>query len=243
MRGNLDRLAVTALLLLVSACAGSVQNTSSHYVHAWNDRLAQYERQFVAADAEIRADADRLNTDIQAERIRSWPELMQPVAGITGKVREAYTIAGRGELLRRFIEHIQTNPTAGLTEVWFQNESTDWQQRAERVDRQTRDFLDTLDARLAESPQWMGDSEALAKEQGFVRGTALELPSLYQQAVAYFREVQAAEAADLERRQRVAQSLAAMGAYYNQLNYQQQLLNTLNRPRTCNFFGNSMTCY
>jgi len=34
-----------------------------------------------------------------------------------------------------------------------------------------------------------------------------------------------------------------MRAYYNQLNYQQQLLNTLNRPRTCSFFYNSMTCY
>jgi hypothetical protein len=92
----------------------------------------------------------------------------------------------------------------------------------------------------------MDDSEALAKEQGFVRGTAMELPSLYQQAVAYYREAQAAvqaeEAADAERRQRVAQSLADMRAYYNQLNYQ-QLLNTLNRPRTCSFFYNSMTCY
>src|SRR5688572_3591257 len=189
----------------------------------------------------------QMTGDIQAQKIRSWPDLVQPVAGISENFREAYTIAGRGKALSRFITHMQGETTPGLTEVWFQNEYADWQQRADKVDPQTRDFLATLDSKIAQSPQWMDDSEALAKEQGFVRGSAMELPSLYQQAVAYYREAQAAvqaeEAAELARRQRVAQLLAEMRAYYNQLNYQQQLLNTLNRPKTCSFFYNSMTCY
>ena len=48
--------------------------------------------------------------------------------------------------------------------------------------------------------------------------------------------------ADAVAVQRVAQALANMNAYYNQQRYQQELLNTLNRPRTCSFFFNSMTC-
>lgn len=242
------RVYIALLLLTVGACAqtSALETINSNYMQAWTNRLADYKRQFIAADTELQGDADKLIDDIQAQKIQTWQELVPPVAGVTDKVRESYTIAGRGEALSRFITHMQADTTPGLTEVWFQNEHADWQQHADKVDRQTRDFLASIDSKIAQSPQWMDESEALAKEQGFVRGIAMELPSLYQQAVAYYREAQAAiraEATEAERRERVAQSLTEMRAYYSQLNYQQQLLNTLNRPRTCSFFYNSMTCY
>lgn len=244
----MKRVLIVLALLSLAGCAqtSDLERVNSSYMQAWKNRLADYKRQFIAADTELRADADSLTGDIQAQKIRSWQELVPPVAGISDKVREAYTIAGRGETLSRYITHMQADTTPGLTEVWFQNEYADWQQRAERVDRQTRDFLATIDSKIAQSSQWMDESEALAREQGFVRGTAMELPSLYQQAAADYGEAQAVvhaeQVAESERRQRVAQALANMNAYYNQQRYQQELLNTLNRPRTCSFFFNSMTC-
>lgn len=74
----------------------------------------------------------------------------------------------------------------------------------------------------------------------------MKLQSLHKQAVSYYEDMQRAQIAAryrAEQQSRAAQALMGMGMYLNQLNYQQQLLNTLNRPRTCNFIGNTMTCY
>jgi hypothetical protein len=38
-------------------------------------------------------------------------------------------------------------------------------------------------------------------------------------------------------------AIAGMAGYVNQLNYQQQMLTAMNRPRTCTRWGNSITCY
>jgi hypothetical protein len=234
------------LLSMAVACGGAAasraDDTKDQYLEVWNARLATYEQQFTAADADIRKDVQNLAAAIDAGRIKAWPELVQPVTAITAKVREAFVTAGRGDTLKQFIVHMQTDTTPGLTEVWFQNQSGDWQQRAQHLDRITKDFLNALDRKIAESPQWMAEAEDLAREQGFVQGISQELPSLYQQAIAYYGDVRQAEAADRERQQRFAEALAQIGRAFDNLNYQQQLQNSLNRPRTCSVWQNMITC-
>jgi hypothetical protein len=77
-------------------------------------------------------------------------------------------------------------------------------------------------------------------------GKDSELRSLHQQALSYCLDLRQAQAQDrylAAQRAQAAQTLLATGAYLNQMNYQQQLLNTLNRPRTCVASGNIVTCY
>ncbi len=85
--------------------------------------------------------------------------------------------------------------------------------------------------------------EAVAKAQGILEGTTDELTALWSQARSYYGDLQLAQEADRHLARQRAQALFAMGAYLNQLNYQQQMINVLNRPRTCHALGNVVTCY
>lgn len=96
------RILIALTMLTVAACAetSGLVRVNSNYMQAWTNRLADYRQQFIAADTELRADADKLTGDVQAQKIRTWSELVPPVAGITDKVREAYTIAGQQRAAR-----------------------------------------------------------------------------------------------------------------------------------------------
>lgn len=52
-----------------------------------------------------------------------------------------------------------------------------------------------------------------------------------------------AQLIDEERQSRIDLALQAFGQSLQEYGYQQQLLNSLNRPRTCYRVGASFTCY
>ena len=138
---------------------------------------------------------------------------------------------------------MQGNPTPGLTEVWFQTEVAELQRRATAVEENTQFFLAGLGERVEMSASWINEIEQLARAQGMVVGTVQELPLLLQNAQSYYRELGQARAesqvAAEQRRQAMLDNLAVLG----RLNYQQQMLNTLNRPRTCQRVGHTVTCF
>jgi len=244
-------LATLCAVFVISACqsgapTGQVGETNRRYLEIWNSRLDGYRQQYVSLDAEIRKEADQFANGIQQTAGMQWPDLVRPTLDLAARIRELHRIAGRGETLSRFIAHMQTYPTPGLTEVWFQNEAADWQQAAQRTDKTTQQFLSGFEQKVQVSADWMREIEELVTQQGIVEGTGQELDALYRQALAFYGDVGEARAQDQyaeQQRQRASAALFAMGAYMNQLNYQQQLLNTFNRPRTCSTLGNSITCF
>jgi hypothetical protein len=117
------------------------------------------------------------------------------------------------------------------------------------VNARGRKFFSTLDEKMGRDMKWILESEQLAREQGMAAGKIQELQSLHEQVASYYLDMRRAEAADrykskgeAKAKENATRTLSVLGQYYNQLNYQQQLLNNLNRPRTCNFFANTMTC-
>jgi hypothetical protein len=238
------RLALAIVFLLLAGRADAADDTlRNKYLAAWAARLDGYRGEYVRQDSALRKDIAAGTERIFGSETVEWRELVGPVMEYSIKIRENFTIAGRGETIKRFIAHIQTNPTPGLTEVWFQTEVAELQRRAQVVDGGTQAFLASLNDRIEMSNAWILEIEQLARAQGMVVGTVQELPLLFQNAQSYYRELRQTRAEDQrqaeQQRQRMLDSLAVLG----QLNYQQQLLNTLNRPRTCSRVGRTVTCF
>ena len=223
-----------------------MSTTRDRYVTAWINRLEQYRAQFVEKDKEIRAKASEQVFIGLAQDPNPWPRIVSRVSELAVEVREAFVIAGRGEALKAFLIHIQTNPIPGLTDVWFVQQAQDLEREARQLDSKGQQFVKTFDQQLRQGPDWITEMENLSRGLGMLSGKDSELRSLHQQALSYFLDLRQAQAQDRYRaaqRAQAAQTLLATGTYLNQMNYQQQLLNTLNRPRTCTVNANFVTCF
>jgi hypothetical protein len=242
--GGVMRYALMLVLVLLSGRTEAASDAlRNKYLAAWAARLDGYRSEYVRHDAALRKEIAAGNERIFASGSVEWSELVGPVMEYSLKIRDNFTIAGRGETIKRFIAHIQTDPTPGLTEVWFQTQVAELQRQAQAVDSNTQFFLTSLKDRVEMSETWILEMEQLARAQGMVVGTVQELPLLFQNAQSYYREVRQTRAEEQrqaeQQRQRMLDSLAVLG----RLNYQQQLFNTLNRPRTCQRVGRTVTCF
>lgn len=216
-----------------------------NYLATWNKRLDEYRDEFRTKAAMIQTEDRTIFGAGLSRSSNAWQTLVNGVFQLSAMVRDAYTIAGRGEALSAFITHMETSTSPGLTDVWFLRQVEDWQKEAQQVDRRTQAFFASFDERVRRDAQWIREIEELAKAQGMLAGKGEELKSLYQQAISYWVDQQSAQAEDQYRaaqQAQAAQALLGIGLYLNQLDYQQQLLNTLNRPRTCTSIGNTITC-
>ena len=243
---ELRMVAVMVIPLTLAGCQTTVVGTAhSSYLVTWSQRLDEYRRQFIEKDTQIRAKESVAAANLASDP-DPWGRLVSRVFELSIDVREAYEIAGRGEAIKAFLAHMQSNPTPGLSDVWFLRQAEDLQREAKRVDERTQQFFRTFDQKVRQGPDWILEIEQLARDQGLVAGKAGELQSLNKQALSYYLDQRSAQQQDqyrAEQQARAADTLLAVGAYLSQLNYQQQLLNTLNRPRTCTFSSNSMACY
>lgn len=242
--GETMRVVLIAALALLTSCAQVAENTAKgKYLATWNDRLDGYRSQFVSQDAALRKEIAEGTEKIFASGTADWTRLVSPVMAYSVKIRDAFTVAGRGETTRRFIAHIQTNPTPGLTEVWFQTQVADLQQQARAVDEETKLFLASLNDRVQVSPEWILQVEQLARRQGMVAGTVQELPLLFQNARSYYTELRQIRAQEQYLAEQRSQALLGVLTHLNQLNYQQQMIDAITRPRTCQRIGTVVTCY
>lgn len=229
------------IMLMLGACVQQTDLLRQRYVATWNERLAGYQEQYRRHDEALRAKIQQEAEALRRIQEVRWTDVTSSVLLSVPGIRESGQIAGRGQTIRQFIAHIETKPTPGLTDVWFQNAVSDLRTRAQKVDTDIRVF--NTDRERRSLTDWIKDIERLARESGEVEGTLQELQALYNQAIAYYTEQRTARAADIEQTQRVNMAIAGMAGYLNQLNYQQQMLTAMNRPRTCTRWANSITCY
>lgn len=235
------------IVIAIGGCSTTAAMTyHNKYLTMWEQQLDDYRAKFIEQDKRIRQKeggfilARTTETDNEF-----WNKLVSRVMEISVDVRDAFVTAGRGEAIKAFITHMNAQPTPGMTDTWFQRQAMDITEYARAVDERSTAFFSQFDDKLRQGPEWIMEVEQLARDQGMARGKLQELSALYKQAESYYREQQHANALDQARalqQQQAAQQLLASLAYVNQLNYQQQLLNTLNRPRTCTVMGNFLTC-
>ncbi|MCL5062960.1 MAG: hypothetical protein M0Z70_08045 [Nitrospiraceae bacterium] len=213
--------------------------THQNYLSTWCERLERYRSEFIQKDKIIRAKDEQFGQIELAKVSDPWSVLISHVLESSIMIREAFTIAGRGEMIKAFIIFMETNPTPGLADVWFLRQTEDLRREEQDVIAKTKSFFASFEEKIRQGPEWVLEVEAIAKAQGMIAGKIEELQSLYKQAISYYKDMHHARIEE----QRIAQTLMITGMYLIQLNYQQQLINTLNRPRTCVFVGNVMTCY
>ncbi len=239
---------VLLMCLFMAACQTLPAKTTTHqnFTSLWEQRLEQYKAEFITQDKVIRErDGKGFGVDL-AKVPDPWKIIMEYSADMSTLIRQAYTTAGKGETIKAFIIHIQKRPSAGMTDVWFHNRADDIKREGEEVERITKAFFQNFDEKIHKDASWLIELEAMVKAQGMVIGKNQELESLYKQSISYYTELARSEVEDryrAEQSMRAGQALLAAGAYFNNLNYQQQLLNTVNRPRTCTVTGNSITCF
>jgi hypothetical protein len=242
------------VLVLVAACQeipskATNVSTSQDFLATWEAQLDKYRSDFSAKDAILREkSAEPIQADL-ASSADPWNMLVGRVSELSAMITEEYVIAGRGQMIKEFIKHMETHPSAGISDVWFLRQGEDVQNAARDFDANSKAFFSTFDQRATADMKWILEFGELAKEQGIVEGKIQELKSLHEQAMSYYLEMQQVETAGRyasEQKARATEdafrTLSALGQYYNQSNFQQQMLNSLNRPRTCSFFQNTMTC-
>ena len=242
--GNAMRIVLTVVFVVLAGWAEAAEDSlRNKYLATWAGRLDEYRNEFIRQSAVLRQQIAAGTERMFASGSVEWGELVGPVMEYSIGIRDNFTIAGRGETIKRFIAHMQSNPTPGLTEVWFQTEVAALQRQAKIVDDNTQLFLGSLQDRIEMSNTWILEIEQLARSQGMIVGTVQELPLLFQNAQTYYGEMRQARAEDKrsteQRRQRMLDSLAVL----DQMNYRQQMLNTLSRPRTCQRGGRTVTCF
>lgn len=242
------RLFPFVLALLLVACASQPTGQASvnkKYTTAWSAQLEKYRADFGSKDSVIRAEVAKGFGPDLTNASDPWQVVVSRVFELSSMIRDCFTIAGRMEVLKAFIAHMESNPTPGLSDIWFQQQAANVQNEARSVDAKTNVFLQNFNSNAQLGANWFSDVDELARAQGLTEGKIEELRSLYKQAESYYRDAAHAKSEaqyQAEQQARTAQSLMATWGMLNQMNYQQQMINTLNRPRTCSFFANSMTC-
>lgn len=242
-------LIATLIITSVSCVKMPVQDAHNKYIATWNNQLNGYRNEFRVKDAEIKYFTMSflpINKKLQlTDKKAGWNQLVSAVFKVSVDVRDAFIIAGRGESTKALIAHMNTNPPAGLSDTWFQHQIEGLKRESMKVDHDYKVYFQQLDNKMKNGIQWILEIEYLARRQGMVMGKYQELISLHSQASSYYQDYARAmqqEKYIKQQQMRGLQTMMAAGMFINQMNYQRQLLHTLNRPRTCTWYGNRMTC-
>ena len=220
-------------------------NSHNKFVASWENQLDQYRNEFTKKDNAARAKAQINAAELQAAlptMKNPWDSLVKQILESMPPIRDTWRVAGRGMILSAFIGLMKEEPTPGIANAWFQRQAEDIKKEAERVDSKTKEFSSNFDTIIRENKNWMTEGELLVQDQGILLGKMDEIEALYKQAGFYFADMQQAKAIDQQNAMAFNQALMFTSMSLNQMNYQQQMINTLNKPRTCTVFQNTITC-
>lgn len=177
-------------------------------------------------------------------------DIVQQVAITAKQTEDASIIFGKRRALQNFLNHMGSRPNAGITDIWFKNRSSDLLEGARLHDQAQATFNQEIESGSLTYAEWISKLEVITKGRGELVGYIGELKALSDQVASYYTELDSANRADMQAAQQRAAALYALGNSLSQLsyqqqqnNYQQQILNSINRPRTCSQYGSSITCY
>lgn len=198
-------------------------------------RLASYKSLTAEQDQQIRAKikeaaAVLVRIDTSADRSS------QILADMVKSIISVSETRGKAAVLERFMNEGAQSGQIGFMSSWLQNEF----RTAQALDLQVKDRVEAFGrAPPTDGKQWVSELESIAVQRGMVNGGADELARLWNDLQGYARDYDVATQEDMQR----AQAFSAFAASMQTYAYQQQLLNALNRPRTCQTLGASVTCY
>lgn len=228
------RLPFLFALLLIADCS-TRDAVDRRYTDLLSSRLAFYKSLAAEQDQQIRAKIKQdaavlVRTDTSAD------QSSQILADMVKSIISVSETRGKAAVLERFMNEGAQSAQIGFMSSWLQNEF----RTAQALDLHVRDRVEAFGrAPPKDGKQWVSELESIAVQRGMVNGAADELARLWSDLQGYARDYGVATQEDMQR----AQAFFAFAASVQTYAYQQQLLNALNRPRTCQAFGASVTCY
>ncbi|MCP5364344.1 MAG: hypothetical protein H6905_03815 [Hyphomicrobiales bacterium] len=236
------------VVFIVSACAVSEhdQREMDRFQRAWTEKREGYAAQWLLANAEVRRQSDAAERLVTRRGASSWPAVAQATAHLTGAINNAFERAGRLELLSRFIERMDSGPSASSMRRWLHAEAERIGDDQEAVEARSAQLLAGLRDDPVSPRLLLRESEELAAEQGRVRGQANEFGALYQSAMAYFVSLEDGDAEALYEEDddlRIAAQALARDISLRQAIMRQRVGEELVQPRACRQSGDQILCF
>jgi len=168
--------------LLISAAAANA-SIYGDFSKAWDAREHGYRSEREALDAQAKATADRAVEALVAEAPTAPDDLEMALTA-------AYALSeliGRGQTLSELRVHMDSRPSAALSEVWLQGKVDEVRRRSADADV-IEAQIDVLKDRDSTSvAQWIAALERLSQIRGTLAGTSAELELIQQNLTSYYR--------------------------------------------------------
>lgn len=241
---NTIRVLLMFLALHLTSCVPTYSTrVTESYRDMWANRLQQYESEYNYKKKLIEEKEQQMFTpdsfpqQISAEAL--WSELFSRLKRIDDMIFDASIFHGRAEALKNFLSYLRVSPTEGLMYSWFFQKFDELQDAAEKIDKQFNDFINSFDKKAIEGVDWINELRIMAAVRGSLIGMAKEYSLLVKEYTVYSKDIQYARAEEIRGYNAIMQALDRL----NESLYRQRLLNAIERPRSCYFLGNMMTCY
>lgn len=231
--------------VLVGCAPQPTQTLADQHIATLQRQYEGFKQEFVVEDAKTKAQIEKNSDEVFSNPKATWEDISSSVFQSSAEIRQLYKIAGRGTMISEFLDFtygLGANPPASLFDAWFIEKNEALKDDYSRLDLDIQNFQNSFDKKVRENADWITEIEALSRTAGTLEGKQAQLLALHQQTISYFREFSSVQQQQQEAAFRQSQALLGAAAVIGNLNYQQQLINTLNRPRTCTHFGNTFSC-
>lgn len=238
---------ISLLTIVLSGCANrEIKSLGDAHIANLNVELnslyKKYELEFNAVQGRIAARESALAQNSQLD----WNNYMSSVLQSAADVENLHKIAGRGDIISEFINYARSlpvDPSASLFQSWFISKYENLKLDDSAVHREFLAISDSAGKDSYGGSAWVSRLFSVSEKRGKVMGSAAQLEALYGIVQSYYIDVNQIRREEAESAARQQRAILSALAVYNQYSYQQQLINTINKPRTCTKMGNSVTCY
>lgn len=232
-----------ALLFLTASCAVSQVRLHDSYQHAWSTRLQEYHSTYSYKKKYVfEQDAVRFTPAAYPKTLSPaelWNAVLLNIKEVNELIVDASTFEGREMALREFLSHMNENPTSALTSSWFDRKNAELLEAAKAAEIESTAVIAALDEEMRKGIDWVTILRAISEVHGLLAGKAGEYALLRKEAGNYYTE----SAEDAARNRQIEAAFKNAADSLERSSYRQRLFNVLDRPRTCSFNGNMMTCY
>jgi len=247
------KIIILALLFLIASC--SHIKVRKAYYNMWDSRLQEYQSRF---------DYERKQTNEKITKLLSrdsfpkalseeelWREFFSRISKLNKMSYEASIIQGRAQALKAFLTYInEERRTGGQVLLWFLHKHEELQEAVKETGEKFNAFAKSLDDEAFKDLEWLDELKIFFSVNGSYEGMAKEYKLLLEEFKVYYTDLAHAYARDYTARMQIAEGIKKAGESFQraadrigQRSFQDSLLNALNRPRTCYFLGDRMSCY
>lgn len=239
-RNYLTAFLVSLLILFTIGCSTQERKVVSQWSTIWAERLETTIQVASDEQKEMRQFLEDYTSALSAGGLKKDDVILWNQEMMKARLETSRKF-GRYETLREFLDYLGKGPSFYMTKLWFYRQIERVESSSDANVNAAKVFIN--DAQQGAKVDWADFFVNIMNQQGLIVGRKEELKILWDEYLVFANEQQAAMEEDRANNSKIALMLAVAGGAMAQYSYQQQMLNTLNRPRTCFAFRNLINCY